>query len=663
MTSSENSSALNTPLTPLTSSDTPPDNGFDMAQLFSPENILKIVYTKIVSKNRSAPGLDSVSSRAFIASLENEIAVIQRKTANNTFSFTRYHLNLVPKGPNKLPRKICIPTIRDRVVIALISEYLKNIFPKETRRPLANVVVNRVLKHRNSYQRFFKLDIKTFFATIDHELLFRKLRSRIHDESILSLLQEMFNTDSFDPETRKTDDSRKSLHRGIPEGLSCSGLLADIFLSDIDNKYGSIPDIAFFRYVDDILVFTDKESFDSIRKAVTDDIRALNLDINEEKDESGDISDTFQYLGYVFNSQEITVRKSSVLKHEEALENMFRKYAMLLKQPELDPAEKASLEFEFKNKISMLCAGVKVDEKQLGWLSYYRRINDTRLLHRLDWLVGHFQKRFGTELSDVKRHVRAYYELNKNIKSSRYIYSINTRDYSLIQALNRQKINVNIHQSFKKALYEMQDISREAVISYIAGHPGKIPPAFLKELFALPEEDTAAESETNDTEITSETAAETAAEKPEKTANASESKTAPEDSPLSENVPDENQEAAARPVTFTPAASNVSLKILHQDASDDETIPANSTADSSQEPDANPEIAAVYDKLKNGHEISAREYLLLNNKDVAGLLTDLEELAGDDVGRMVEDLARAIVTKELMKDPIIEEDFENTGYY
>ncbi len=622
MTSSENSSALNAPLPSSGAASSPaisPDNGFDMKNLFSPENILKAVYTKIVSRNKNTPGLDFVSSRAFIASLKNEIAVIQRKTANNTFLFTSYHLNLVSKGPDKLPRKICIPTIRDRVVIALISAYLKEAFPKETRRPLANVVVNRVLKQRNSYQRFFKLDIKTCFASIDHEFLFRKLRSRIHDETVLSLLLGIVNTKSFDPETRKTDDSRSQDHRGIPEGLSCSGLLADIFLSDVDAKYSGMTDIAFFRYVDDILVFTDKESFDSIKKAVTDDINALSLNINEDKNESGDISETFQYLGYVFNGPEITVRKSSELKHEEALERMFRKYAALLKSPDLSLAEKASLEFEFKNKISMLCAGVKVDEKQLGWLSYYRRINDTRLLHRLDWLVGHFQKRFGTELSDVKRHVRAYYELNKNIKNSRYIYSINTRDYSVIQALNRQDININIYQSFKKALYEMEDIQRDAVISYIAGHPGKIPPSFLKSLFDLTEEEAGAAS-------TTETSAETAAEKPAK----------------------------------TPDASS---KIHDEAAKADESPAPDKSPASSQEPSESPEIAAICDKLKSGREISAREYLLLNNKDVAGLLTELEELAGDNAGRMTEELSQAIVTKELMKDPIIEEDFDNTGYY
>ena len=622
MTSSENSSALNAPLPSSGAASSPaisPDNGFDMENLFSPENIIKAVYTKIVSRNKNTPGLDFVSSRAFIASLKNEIAVIQRKTANNTFLFTSYHLNLVSKGPDKIPRKICIPTIRDRVVIALISAYLKEAFPKETRRPLANVVVNRVLKQRNSYQRFFKLDIKTFFASIDHELLFRKLRSRIHDETVLSLLLGIVNTKSFDPETRKTDDSRSQDHRGIPEGLSCSGLLADIFLSDVDAKYSGMTDIAFFRYVDDILVFTDKESFDSIKKAVTDDINALSLNINEDKNESGDISETFQYLGYVFNGSEITVRKSSELKHEEALERMFRKYAALLKSPDLSLAEKASLEFEFKNKISMLCAGVKVDEKQLGWLSYYRRINDTRLLHRLDWLVGHFQKRFGTELSDVKRHVRAYYELNKNIKNSRYIYSINTRDYSVIQALNRQDININIQKRKKKALYEMEDIQRDAVISYIAGHPGKIPPSFLKSLFDLTEEEAEAASAT-------ETSAETAAEKPAK----------------------------------TPDASS---KIHDEAAKADESPAPDKSPASSQEPSESPEIAAICDKLKSGREISAREYLLLNNKDVAGLLTELEELAGDNAGRMTEELSQAIVTKELMKDPIIEEDFDNTGYY
>ena len=161
----------------------------------------------------------------------------------------------------------------------------------------------------------------------------------------------------------------------------------------------------------------------------------------------------------------------------------------------------------------------------------------------------------------------------------------------------------------------MEDIQRDAVISYIAGHPGKIPPSFLKSLFDLTEEEAEAASAT-----------ETSAEKPAK----------------------------------TPAASS---KIHDEAAKADESPAPDKSPASSQEPSESPEIAAICDKLKSGREISAREYLLLNNKDVAGLLTDLEELAGDDVGRMVEDLARAIVTKELMKDPIIEEDFENTGYY
>ncbi|MEE3423586.1 MAG: hypothetical protein VZR11_12915 [Succinimonas sp.] len=165
----------------------------------------------------------------------------------------------------------------------------------------------------------------------------------------------------------------------------------------------------------------------------------------------------------------------------------------------------------------------------------------------------------------------------------------------------------------------MEDIQRDAVISYIAGHPGKIPPSFLKSLFDLTEEEAEAASAT-------EMSAETAAEKPAK----------------------------------TPDASS---KIHDEAAKADESPAPDKSPASSQEPSESPEIAAICDKLKSGREISAREYLLLNNKDVAGLLTELEELAGDNAGRMTEELSQAIVTKELMKDPIIEEDFDNTGYY
>ena len=62
---------------------------FDMNSLFSEENILKIVYSKIIGKNKNVFGLDFVSAASFVRNLRNEIDIIRRKTADGSYSFTR----------------------------------------------------------------------------------------------------------------------------------------------------------------------------------------------------------------------------------------------------------------------------------------------------------------------------------------------------------------------------------------------------------------------------------------------------------------------------------------------------------------------------------------------------------------------------------------------
>ena len=110
---------------------------------------------------------------------------------------------------------------------------------------------------------------------------------------------------------------------GVPEGLSISNTLANIYMQDIDRKYRGFDYISYYRYVDDILILVNEDKIDDVKKNIIDDIEELGLELNE-KIGDGSITKSFEYLGYVMNDNKITVRKSGVLKIEQSIEELFR---------------------------------------------------------------------------------------------------------------------------------------------------------------------------------------------------------------------------------------------------------------------------------------------------------------------------------------------------
>ncbi len=398
-----------------------------ISEFFNRSNLIRLTYDKVASKKRCATGIDYTDSCSFIKNLTDELQIIAKKVENGSYKFTRYRMMLIPKGPGKPPRKICVPTIRDRVVIAGISQILKKKFPSLKSRPRPDQVIKQILTEKDRYSGYIKLDLTRFFASINFELLMNKLQI-IGNETALNLIEKIITTSAYDPETGAVYDPGKNQDPqnniiGVPEGLSCSGLLADIFLEDIDEKYGKLKDICYFRFVDDILILYngDREKGETLKNMIIDDLRSKKLQINENKTEHKSFSDGLFYLGYYFRNDLISVREESIRKHEKAIESMVKKYANKI-TAEKSVCSVACAKFELDNKISMLCTGMKVEDEFMGWLSYYRYINDTKLLHHFDWLVKSLYKRYNIPEYRGKRHVRAYYELNRNIKNTKYIF-------------------------------------------------------------------------------------------------------------------------------------------------------------------------------------------------------------------------------------------------
>ena len=97
-------------------------------------------------------------------------------------------------------------------------------------------------------------DIAAYFENIQLPILRDQLLKHLPDE--VELVNLMFHF--LESWCDKTDDGRVH-HRGIPQGNSISSFLGNIFLLPLDNTFVELEsklDIKYFRYMDDVRIFT-----------------------------------------------------------------------------------------------------------------------------------------------------------------------------------------------------------------------------------------------------------------------------------------------------------------------------------------------------------------------------------------------------------------------
>ena len=373
--------------------------------LFS-KTYLKSRYYEKVAK-RPSVGLDKVTNEKFEEKLGEEIDIILRKVNDGSYSFSRYRMLLFLKGPTKAPRQVCVPTVRDKLTLSTLNELLGLVYGSQCRTQMPQVIINDISNNLPNFDSFIKLDVSSFYASIKHNVLLRKLRGKIKKAEIIDLIQKAIETESLSyPVKEKVKRHKREL--GIPEGLPISNSLANIYLANLDKKYSAASGIKYYRYVDDILILLNQENLQTVKKAVIKDLKSLGLKTND-KNADGKISQGFEYLGYFLSSRGITVRNSSVLKVEQSLEELIIK--MKNEPPEYT-----------EWKLNLKITGFIYGGNKYGWMFFYSQISDTSLLFRLDNLIEKLLKRYGIDSSiRRKRFVRTYHEIRQALHTTSYV--------------------------------------------------------------------------------------------------------------------------------------------------------------------------------------------------------------------------------------------------
>lgn len=372
----------------------------------------------------SAIGIDNVRYTTIKNNLDSEISLINRKVKSGKYRFTRYKEKLILKGRYSIPRVISIPTLRDKIVLKALQLTLQGTYKNESQR-LPQTCIDIIIPNLTAYDTFIKVDIANFFGNLNHKILMNKLQEKIKKQEILKLVSSAITTETKD----HLFSADSLITKGVPQGLSISNILAHIYMRDLDTKYELRSDVFYIRYVDDILVLCKEKDVENLIKEITYDIEGQHaLPINKEKTHFGSLNDGFDFLGYNFKNEEdkteINVKKSNQIKFEQSIVNMFINYK---RNTKMSPEQFVYLlNIKITGTVSKKISGNSNKNYTYGWIFYFSKINSTKYLYHLDWLVKKMmqntKKCKDMNLNSIKTFVKTYYEVKYNFNESTYIH-------------------------------------------------------------------------------------------------------------------------------------------------------------------------------------------------------------------------------------------------
>ena len=290
------------------------------------------------------------------------------------------------------------------------SNISKTYHVKQSNRDL---IIPQIRSHlQNDFPKYLiKTDIKDFYESVDREILLSKLNRNpllsLTTRKLLAKLLSSFDGYSSPPGTKK----------GIPRGIGISAYLAELYMSEFDEKMRKIPDLVYYsRYVDDIIViFCPSNSSDihSHFKKIEQFIDQENLELSSEREKtlklnlsSGGKTYDFNYLGYNFKREKyglfLNFSEKKELKYRERLQKAFSEYG---RKRHRQPRYARTL---LLKRVRFLTGNTKLfNNKGSAFIGIYHSnkwINRTNALHRLDrFLEGKI-----STLHDIKLKKRLY---------------------------------------------------------------------------------------------------------------------------------------------------------------------------------------------------------------------------------------------------------------
>lgn len=144
-----------------------------------------------------------------------------------------------------------------------------------------NIAAEVIQKNIPKYRYYLKIDIKSFFPSMQKERAYLTLRCAIGDAGARDILRYVF----WD-------------NKGAAEGSPLSPLVSNLYLNDFDRTVAGANGQFYIRYSDDILILTNS-SISNTLNFICRQLQKFKLQINEEKTVTGLVKNGIPYLGKI----------------------------------------------------------------------------------------------------------------------------------------------------------------------------------------------------------------------------------------------------------------------------------------------------------------------------------------------------------------------------
>ena len=336
-----------------------------------------------VKANKGAAGVDQISiedvqrygEERFLGEIEQEL-----RSDNYRVSIVRRTHIPKPGQPGKT-RPLGIPTVKDRVVQMAVKIVVEPLFeadfkpcsygfrPKRTARMALSEIAQLI---QAGYRYVVDVDLKSYFDTIDHDILLRLVMRRIGDVRVLRLIRAWLKAGVL--------DDGKVLHpdRWTPQGGVISPLLSNIMLHEVDRQWCEYGDrnywgtVVLVRYADDmILLARTAAAAQRAWERLQQQFSALRLVVNQEKSRITTAADGFAFLGFEFRTN--PRGRLYMWPREKARQHICQRVRETVRSI---PSNK-SLQELIRELNPVL----------IGWCTYFRVGNSNRVFHKIDWAV------------------------------------------------------------------------------------------------------------------------------------------------------------------------------------------------------------------------------------------------------------------------------------
>ena len=265
---------------------------------------LGIALEHVLRRGGRSPGIDGQTPRQFASRRHQHLSQLQQELLSGAYEPGPGLLVEVPKHGGGT-RQIVVPQTRDRIAQrSALNVLFSTYFPRSLsshsfgarRGHGLNAAIHAVLRICVENRHVVRGDIRRFYPSVRRTVLKALLREVIEDDAFRRFVDQAIRMRVV------RVDGRTLKPRGIPQGCPLSGVLGDLYLSDVSRAIAKEFGDHIF-YIDDCLIraATSKRA-EEILKFAAERLKELGLSFSSEKTAIFDLDrQPVRMLGYLFD--------------------------------------------------------------------------------------------------------------------------------------------------------------------------------------------------------------------------------------------------------------------------------------------------------------------------------------------------------------------------